>query len=198
MNPSMKIPAGTTRKRVRGRWAHTLAGACVLVAAVTGCGGTSAKSSSKDGAPGTSVIGDVVDQTSAGQSGNTAVTDAAACMLSESDVSAAMKQPMTMADSAGSNICIYTAPADPNVLIEVETFATRAEAVVYSSPEANSEHINGLGDDAFWNLTQDMVYARKGERSLIVKSATSANLAADPHAWKASMVALATLVLAKF
>jgi hypothetical protein len=184
----MMSQAGITKK---------LVGALVLVAVVTSCGGTSAKSSKKI-APVTSVIGGVVDQTSA-ESSNTAVTNGDACkLLSETDVSAAMKQPMKIADGAGSDLCIFTSPADPNVLIEVETFATRELAIVYSSPGPNSEHIDGLGDDAFWTPSLNMMYARKGEQSVIVKSAVPANLTGDPQAWKADMVALAKLVLANF
>jgi hypothetical protein len=193
----MMTQSGTAKKPVRASWAHVLVGSCVLAVVVAGCGGTT-KSLSNAVAPVTPVTGDVGDQTSA-ESGGDSGTDAAACqLLGEADVSTAMKQPMKVAGGAGSAICEYAATADPSVLLAVQVFATRQDASLYTSTEASSEHIDGLGDDAFWNSTLDMVYVRKGERSFAVTSPSLANLTGDPQASKAAMVALAELVLAKF
>ncbi|MEP7045233.1 MAG: hypothetical protein ABI949_01065 [Ilumatobacteraceae bacterium] len=173
-------------------------GGCVALAVVAGCGGTTYKSSSNAITPVTTVIGDVGGQASAA-SGDDTDTGAAACkLLSEDEVSAAMKQPMKIAGGAGSAVCEYAATADPSVLLAVQIFATRQDASVYSSPETSSEHIDGLGDDAFWNSALDMVFVRKGERSIAVTSPSLSNLTGDPQASKTAMVALAKLVMAKF
>jgi hypothetical protein len=173
-----------------------LVGAVVLAAIVTACGGTT-KTSSETIAPATPVTGDVGQPSSA--DGNASGTDASACqLLSESDVTTAMKQPMKVVGGAGDAICEYAATADPSVLLAVQTFATQQDASLYTSPEASSEHIDGMGDDAFWNSTLDMVFVRKGERSFAVTSPSLANLSGDPQASKAAMVNLAKILLDKF
>jgi hypothetical protein len=176
--------------------ARALVGAITLAAIVTGCGGTT-KTSSETVAPATPLTVDV-DQTTS-QIGDGSGTDASACkLLSESDVTTAMKQPMKVVGGAGGAVCEYAANADPSVLLAVQTFANRQDASLYTSPEASSDHIDGMGDDAFWNSTLDMVYVRTGERSFAVTSPSLANLAGDPQASKAAMVGLAKIVLDNF
>jgi hypothetical protein len=173
-----------------------LVGAVVLAVIVTSCGGTT-KTRSDTMAPATPVAGGVGQTTS--PAGDGSGTDASACqLLSESDVTTAMKQPMKVVGGAGSAICEYAADADPSVLLAVQTFATRQDASLYTSPEASSQHIDGLGDDAFWNSTLDMVYVRKGERSFAMTSPSLANLTGDPQASEAAMVNLAKIVFDKF
>jgi hypothetical protein len=171
-------------------------GAVVLAAIVTGCGGTT-KTSTATIAPATPVTGDVGQTSSAADEGSG--TDASACQfVSESDVTTAMKQPMKVVGGAGGAICEYAAEADPSVLLAVQTFATKQDASLSTSIEASSDHIDGMGDDAFWNSTLDMVYVRKGERSFALTSPSLANLTGDPQASKAAMVALAKIVLDNF
>ena len=59
-------------------------------------------------------------------------------------------------------------------------------------------NIDGMGDDAFWNSTLDMVYVRKGERSFALTSPSLANLTGDIQASKAAMVTLAKILLNNF
>ena len=168
----------------------------VLVAVVSSCGGSTKTTSGTITTltPKTSEV----DQTSP-TADNGSGTDASACQfLSESDVSAAMKQPMKVSGGAGAAICTYSATADPSVLLAVQTFATRKDASLYESPEESSDHIDGLGDDAFWNSTLDTVFVRKGERSFALTSPSLANLTGDPQASKTALVTLATIVLSKF
>jgi hypothetical protein len=126
-------------------------------------------------------------------------TDASACqLLSEADVTTAMKQPMKVAGGAGGAICEYAANADPSVILAVQTFASKADASLYTQVESSSEHVDGLGDDAFWNSTLDMVFVSKGDRGFAVTSPSLVNVTGDPQASKAAMVQLATIVLGKF
>ena len=172
-------------------------GTFVLAAVVSSCGG-STKTSSSETITTLTRKSSEVDQTSPTTNDGSA-TDASACqLLSESDVSAAMKQPMKVSGGAGAAICTYSATADPSVLLAVQTFATRKDASLYETPEESSDHIDGLGDDAFWNSTLDTVFVRKGERSFAVTSPSLANLAGDPQASKTALVTLATIVLSKF
>ncbi|MGZ4769670.1 MAG: hypothetical protein ACXV8N_13480 [Ilumatobacteraceae bacterium] len=139
-----------------------------------------------------------VSQTSPDVS-NGAGTDASACqLLDEADVTAAMKQPMKVAGGAGAAVCEYAATADPSVLLAVQTFASRNDAALYTQLEPSSEHVDGLGDDAFWNSTLDMVFVSRGDRSFAVTSPSLVSLTGDPQASKAAMVNLATIVLGKF
>lgn len=189
-----KSQPASDRTRLLG--VRMLVGAVVLAVVVTSCGGTT-KTSSPTIAPPTPVT-DAVGQTGS-EDGDASGTAASACqLLSESDVTTAMEQPMKVVGSAGDAICEYAATADPSVLLAVQTFATKQDASLYTSPEASSEHIDGMGDDAFWNSTLDMVFVSKGERSFALTSPSLANLSGDPQASQAAMVALAKIVLDKF
>ena len=126
-------------------------------------------------------------------------TDASACqLLSDAEVTTAMKQPMKSVGGAGSLICEYAAVADPSTLLAVATFATLADATLYTQLESSSEHVAGLGDDAFFNSTLDMVFVKKGDRGFSVTSPSLANLTGDPQASKAALLVLANIVLPKF
>ena len=109
-----------------------------------------------------------------------------------------MKRTMKVAGGAGSVICTYSAADDPSVVLAVQTFASRAEMATDTQIESSSEHIDGLGDDAFWNSTLDLVFVRKGDRAYAITSPSFANLVGDPQASKSAMVDLARKVLGKF
>ena len=177
--------------------ARAVVGAVVLAVVASGCGSggtTSSNATSPRANPAT------VDasQTSSDVD-NGSGTDASACqLLSEADVTTAMKQPMKVAGGAGGAICEYAANADPSVILAVQTFASKADASLYTQVESSSEHVDGLGDDAFWNSTLDMVFVSKGDRGFAVTSPSLVNVTGDPQASKAAMVQLATIVLGKF
>jgi hypothetical protein len=186
-------------KALSGRRARATVGALVFAAIAGGCGGGGAKASNP-------AIGQVAPTTGLGTSrtsvdavGTGPGTAASACnLLSEADVTAAMKQPMKVSGGAGGAICAYSATADPSALLYVQTFASRAEMATYTQLQPSSEHIDGLGDDAFWNPTLDMVFVLKGDRACSVTSPSLANLTGDPQASKSAMVDLAKIVLGKF
>ena len=103
-----------------------------------------------------------------------------------------------MVGGAGAAICEYAATADPSVLLAVQTFASRAEMATDAQLEPSSEHVDGLGDSAFWNSTLDMVFVRTGDRAFAVTSPSLANLTGDPQASESAMVDLAKIVLRTF
>jgi hypothetical protein len=176
-----------------------MAGILVLAVIASGCGGGTAKTSNTtvpQVAPTTSVD---AGQTSADTAGARSGTDASACnLLSEGDVTAAMRQPMKVSGGAGGAICTYSATADPSALLYVQTFASPAEMATDTQLEASAEHIDGLGDDAFWNSTLDLVFVRKADRAFSVTSPSFANLADGPQASRSVMVGLAKIVLGNF
>lgn len=184
-------------RRARLFRARAIVGAVVVVAILPACGGGGGKSSNA------TTFRTAPAQVDSGQSssdpGTGSGTDASACkLLSDADVTTAMKQPMKVVDGAGSIICEYAAVADPSTLLGVQTFASLADASLYTQLESSSEHVAGLGDDAFWNSTLDMVFVKNGDRGFSVTSPSLANLTGDPQASKAALVVLATTVLAKF
>jgi hypothetical protein len=161
--------------------AWAVGGVLVLVAVTGGCGGGG------DARPANAAAGQVTPttgtdtgqpSTSAPRTGSGAA--ASSCkLLTEGDATAAMRQPMKVSGDAGT-ICTYSATADPSVLLYVQTYASKAEATTNLQLEPMSEHIDGLGDDAFWNPTLDMVFVQNGDRSFAVTSPSLANLWATP------------------
>jgi hypothetical protein len=177
--------------------ARAVVGVVVLAVIASGCG-SGGTTSSKATSPGATPATVGASQTSS-DVGNGSSTDASACqLLSEADVTTAMKQPMKVAGGAGAAICEYAANADPSVILAVQTFASRADAALYTQLESSSDHVDGLGDDAFWNSTLDMVFVARGDRGFAVTSPSLGNLSGDPLASKAAMVDLASIVLGNF
>ena len=200
------LPIVPTCGRSRAR---AIVGAVVLVVIATGCSDAANRGSTAttvriapaqvDTGQSTSDIGTGSATVSSSETDTGSGTDASACqLLSEADVTTAMKQPMKSVGGAGSLICEYAAVADPSTLLAVQTFSTLANATLYTQLEASSDHIAGLGDDAFFNSTLDMVFVKKGDRGFSVTSPSLAGLTGDPQASKAALVVLATTVLAKF
>jgi hypothetical protein len=186
-HPTMALP----------RRARAVLGVMVLVAIGSGCSGAGARTTSTT-KPHVTNSADTSD-TSAGAVDDAGGTAASACdLLSEADVSTAMKQEMKTSGDAGMAICTYSATADPSVLLAVQGFANQAEMATYTQIEPSSEHLDGLGDSAFWNPTLDMVFVHKGDRAFAIVSPSLANLVGDPQGSKSAMVDLAKIVLTKF
>jgi hypothetical protein len=106
-----------------------------------------------------------------------------------------MRQAMKISGGAGSAICSYSATADPSALLYVNTFANQADMATDLQVESSSDHIAGLGDDAFWNSTLDLVFVRSADRGFAVTSPSLANLASDPQVSKATIIGLAKMAL---
>jgi hypothetical protein len=182
--------------RVRcGHRARAVAGALVLAVIAGGCGGNAKPDNEANGhlTP-TPKVDPGQTGTSASQPGPAA----SACkLLSEGDVTAAMRQPMKVSGDGGS-ICSYSATADPSVVLYLQTFANKAEATTDTQLEPSSDSIDGLGDDAFWNSTLDLVFVQVGDRAFSVTSPSLATLVGDPQASSTAMVGLAKIVLRTF
>jgi hypothetical protein len=171
--------------------------AVVIAFLASGCGSSLATSNNRPANAAAPAETAAAVPISANESGTDA--DAPAChLLSAADVTTAMGQPMQVVAGVGAAVCAYAAVADPSVLLQVQVFASLADAAVYTQVESSSEHVAGLGDDAFWNPTLDIIFVSRGERCFIIVSPSLANLTSDPQAPKAAMVQLATTVLASF
>jgi hypothetical protein len=194
-----------TQRALLGPRAWAVVGVLVLAGITSGCGGKDAKPvnpANGAGDEGASAASDDPAQTTTAPadagSASAAASSGSACeLLSEGDVTAAMRQPMEVSGDGGA-ICTYSATANPSVLLYLQTFATQAESATDTQLEPSSEHIDGLGDDAFWNSTLDMVFVRVGDRAFSVTSPSLANLAGDPQASNPAMVGLAKIALQSF
>jgi hypothetical protein len=98
---------------------------------------------------------------------------------------------------AGDN-CAYSATDDPSFALEATAYEDTSSMATITSIESSSDHLAGLGDDAFWNGTVGAVFVRKGTRGFSFTLPSFANLTDAPAAVRAKMVALATAVAARF
>jgi hypothetical protein len=119
--------------------------------------------------------------------------------VTAADASTTIGEPMTQTASSAAD-CVY-AGADQSQQLQIHEFVNDPTNMnnMINQLESGSEHVAGLGDDAFWNGTIDTVLVRKGGNAFtIVSPSLGAKTPADPDAPKAGMVALATSALAKF
>ena len=164
----MGRPAGQNMARALSRRACVVVGALVLAVVAGGCASASTKTTSSTIVQVASTTVDVAKTSSDAGAGSS--TDASGCRLaSEADVSTAMKQPMKVDGGGGSTdgLCEFAATADPSVLLVVQTFARLADASLYTGLESSSDHVAGLGDNAFWNSTLGVLFVVKGAGALL-------------------------------
>jgi hypothetical protein len=122
----------------------------------------------------------------------------AACRLvTVAEVTTATSTPMAESGDGGA-ICSYSATADPSVVLYLQIYAdVPSMSLMKQAENAGSDHIAGLGDDAFWNSTTRTVFVQRGSRGLSITLPSLAALgAARPDAWKSPLVALATSAFA--
>jgi hypothetical protein len=132
----------------------------------------------------------------AAASGRATGGDAAACnLVTAADVSTAIGGPMTQLGGEAAD-CAY-ANTDHSQQLMVHAFLDQTNMNnLIQQLESTSEHVNGLGDDAFWNGTIDTIFVRKGNRGFTITSTTlGAQTPTNPDAPKAAMVTLATTAL---
>jgi len=122
-----------------------------------------------------------------------------ACNLATvAEVSAGAGKPMKLTGGAGP-ICAFGAVDDPSFFIYAQIYNDAAGLATMTQVEGEgSDHLAGLGDDAFWNKTLGAVYVRKGSRAFSFTLPSLANMTDNPDAIKANMVALATAATARF
>jgi hypothetical protein len=136
--------------------------------------------------------------TDAAASGSSAADSGSACDLATvAEVSAGAGKPMQLTGGAGT-ICAYGAVDDPSYFMYVSVYDDQPSMASMTQIESGSDHLAGLGDDAFWNGTAGVVFVRKGNRGFSFALPSLANLTSDPSAIKSKMVTLATAAAARF
>ena len=105
---------------------------------------------------------------------------------------------MAVSGDAGI-ICTFSSVADPSFVVYVQIYNDKPSMALMMQLEASgSEHLAGMGDDAFWNATVGTVFVQKGSRAFSVALPSLANLTGSPAAAKANMMTLAKAALARF
>lgn len=123
---------------------------------------------------------------------------ASGCKLATLDeITKAAGKPMAVSGDAGP-LCAYSAAADPSFVLYAQVYSDGPSQATMTQIEPSSEHLAGMGDDAFWNATVGTIYVRKGSRAFSFSLPSLANLTATPAATKASMVTLAQAALSRF
>ncbi len=182
-------PALPHHSRSRHHLIFAVSAVALVSAAVGGCANhAAARPSSLSGSTRTS---------SAADSGQTTGSGGTACTLvTAADVTTAMGEPMTQLGGTAAD-CIYAASADHSQQLMVHEFLDQTNMTnTIQQLESSSEHVDGLGDDAFWNGTIDTMLVRTGSRGFTITSTSlGAKTPTDPDAPKAALVDLATSAL---
>jgi hypothetical protein len=191
---------GLSLKRPRFRSVLAQGAVALLCIGLAACSGTASKTAAPTGstqvaAPSTGsapVATAPAAQASIGASGS-------ACGLVTTDeVSAAAGKPMAVSGDAGT-ICTFSATADPSFVVFLQVYNDQPSMALMKQLEASgSEHLAGMGDDAFWNTTVGTVFVMKGSRAFSIALPSLANLSGSPDAIKANLVTLAKAALARF
>ena len=176
-------------------------GAAIIAVAVLGAGsgcGPLAGPASPAAAPVPAVSGAPPTPGGSGATGSdqgsaSGALDACAIVTAD-DVSTAVGAAVKQTSAGPAPFCAY-ANADVTVQLIVHTYQDQASLEQTVLPlEPQSEHVDGLGDDAFYNATLGMIFVRKGDRSITLATGPSAG---DAGTRRAAMVQLATTAATK-
>jgi hypothetical protein len=123
-----------------------------------------------------------------------------ACQLATAaQISTAAGKPMQSVGGAGDTICVFSAVDDASFAMDITIYNDDASMATMKQLETeSSEHVDGLGDDAFWNPTLGTVFVKKGSRAFSFSLPSFANLTDNPAAVKSNMVTLAQQALGNF
>jgi hypothetical protein len=90
--------------------------------------------------------------------------DSSCTLVTKDAVSIAAGFPIAKTSGA-AGICYYQ-NADPSKYLVVWRFDTQSAMASMLQIEAGSEHIDGLGDDAFWAGAGGILFVRKGDHAV--------------------------------
>jgi hypothetical protein len=141
--------------------------------------------------------GDSGDTNDAAAGSDVAESGSACDLATVAEVSAGAGKPMKLTGGADT-ICAFGAVDDPSFFMYVQVYNDKASMATPLGIEDGSDHIDGLGDDAFFNKTAGMVFVRKGDRGFSFTLPSLANLTTDPAAIESNMIALGKAAAARF
>ena len=173
----------------------------LLCIALVGCSGTATKTSvptqTVPSSTATPLVPPTQRATAPGPSAVGAPSGSACALVTVDEVGAATGQPMAVSGDAGT-ICTFSASADASLVLYVQIYNDTTSMGLMMQVEPGSDHLTGMGDDAFWNATLGTVFVRRGDRGFSLGLPSLANLSGSPDAIKSSMVKLATAALTRF
>lgn len=122
--------------------------------------------------------------------------DALACgVVTLGEVSTATGRPMKLiADAVGQ--CYFTDTADGSVAVTLSVLTTQENMKVYKEAEDSSNHLPGLGDDAFWTPV-GMIFAQQGSRAIAIVLPPATQPTEPDLAAKARLITLAKAALGR-
>jgi hypothetical protein len=98
-----------------------------------------------------------------------AAADVSSCgLVTAGEVSTATGKAMGQGAGAGT-ICSYSATADPSTVVYVQLYNDAPSMGPAKAIEAGSEHLAGLGDDAFW-ARGGTLFVQKGNRGFTIST----------------------------
>lgn len=129
-------------------------------------------------------------------------TSAACSLFTDAEMTTAAGRTINKHDGVdsslmGQSICTYQG-TDLSTPISVMIFYNQKAMQLYLSTEPGAEHIDGLGDDAFWNSTLASLFVRKGDHGLQIVASNQGLLSdADSSAIRDGFKRLATSAVPK-
>lgn len=125
----------------------------------------------------------LVQSSTASASAGGAGAGKACGLLTLDEVKTATGKPMTIRGDA-DNICAFSVTADPSELVYVQIYTNAQSMLTPKGMETGSQHLTGLGDDAFF-ATAGIVFVQKGSRgftiTITMPSLTVTGLEAPPQ-----------------
>ena len=134
-----------------------------LVATLAACGGAASVAPTHATTAGPSTASGPTGNTPTGAPSSGA-SGGACSILTMDAVSQATGFSVTQTNGTGA-ICYYQ-NADQSQYLIVTLYSSQADMATVLQIEPGSEHVSGLGDDAFWVASAGILFVRKGDHGL--------------------------------
>jgi hypothetical protein len=177
---------------IMSRYALAVSIAVLVAAGLSACSTPTKASTSTarpDALPPTTA--DPATQASSAQS--VAATGSACALVTTAEVTAAIGKPMGPGNDAGA-MCVFSATSDPSVVVYVQIYGDAQSLAAPKDVEGGSEHLPGLGDDAFWSAS-GIVFVQKGSRAFTI---SVPSLALTSTKAPTAILTLATVAAGRF
>jgi hypothetical protein len=97
---------------------------------------------------------------------STAAAGSACALVSTDEVTAAIGKPMGPGNDAGT-VCFFSATSDKSLVLYVQIYGDAQSLAAPKDVETGSQHLTGLGDDAFWS-SGGILFVQKGSRAFTI------------------------------
>jgi hypothetical protein len=181
-------------RSIRSRSAFAIGAAALLWTGVAACSSSADPASAPAHTAPPAGVSHTSSPAATPAGGTSVAASRAACgLVTVSEVTAATGKPMAAGNGAG-DICSFSATADPSLVVYVEIYPDTQSMAAPKQVEPGSEHLHGLGDDAFWT-TAGTLFVQKGNRGFGI---AMPSLALTSRNAPPAIVTLATAALARF